>query len=182
MLGRIIVLTCALLFGIPAVALLLAHMGFIALPADAYVSSVSTTTQTWTAGRDPFPVRWSGPSAAAGKAAINAANALLPHYEPDRDRDWDFHETPTRSAHNVAATMTVCADCPTGSQLLFVGAIVDRIRDNIATVTLQWSLHRTERIYNARGEMISPGSVAERGEIVIFLKQAYGRWGVIEPE
>ena len=182
-LARLAVITCALLFGIPAGALLLAHMGFIPLPADAYVSTVDATTTpavTYNTA-EPNPAKLERTArAAAGRAAIVAANRLLPHYQRGVNRPWNFQENSGHGVQDVTATVHVCASCPSGRDILFVSAKVGHMTNDGADVTLRWSLHNGSRTYNRRGELLSPGTIQQTGEITIRLENHDGRWHTIE--
>jgi hypothetical protein len=179
---RLTGIACALLFGIPAVALLLAHMGFIALPADPYVSSVGATSapvMTYnTSERNPLDLARTA-RAAAGRAAIVGANAVLPHYQRGVNRPWSFHE-PGRASQDIFAQVTVCNSCPTGKEILSVVATVDSIYDDRAEVRLKWSLHNERRIRRSNGERTWADPVAQRGEVTVRLQNHDGRWHAVE--
>jgi hypothetical protein len=188
MVFRLTVLTCALLFGLPAAALLLAHMGFIALPADAYLSSVSTTSAPVASSSAQVLTRYeldgTSPRTAPARAAIMAANELLPGHERGLNRYWTFHRNGSRRnvTNDLVASTTVCDGCASGAQILFVSANVDRIHEDIADVVLHWSLHSTQRVYDNRGRLISAGKVEDSGEIMMRLQFGHGRWRAVPIE
>ena len=182
---RLTVLSCALLFGIPAVALLLAHMGFIALPADAYVSSVVTIPEHTEADPEDETAAYEladSPRMAAARAAIVAANALLPNYERGLNRPWKFHRDLPRRGQDAGASMTVCAGCKSGPRVLFVSATVDRVQHDIADVTLQWSIQYTDGVPDRRRDVNTAHVIEQSGEILMHMRYAAGRWSAVSAQ
>ena len=181
MIVRLSAIACALLFGIPAGALLLAHMGFIALPADQFNSVGATSTPGVaynTSERNPHVLARTA-RASAGRAAIVGANRLLPLYQRGVNRPWFFYD-PAGTANDVAAQVPVCKTCPTGEEILSVLASTDHIDDERAEVTLKWSLHNKRRVENRRALRGWEDPAAQRGEITVRLQNHDGRWHAVE--
>lgn len=189
-----------LVFGIPAAALLLAHLGLIGMPQDAYVSSVTEISPA-TSVEYLWPIHPSRdyarvlgppdtldtPRTVIARAAIREAAAHLPGHQEGVDRNWTFYRVSHPGFTYGARTATLRATAPVGCdgcagepEQVWVSARVVWVRSNRAEVAIDWALGPERRpIVRSRAK---PGVDTERGKITITLELAADAWRATQIE
>lgn len=193
---RAIVFALTILFGIPAAALLVARLGFVALPPDTYLRPVTEISPD---SSDVVDARVLEPPDAPdvldvpdvpdaartviARVAVIEAAAHLPGHQQGVDRDWAFHRGSPRGSAPGATTdvrgsaRVRCDGCGAqGEERLWVSARVVGLRADRAEVAVTWTRAPERRRTYRRPDGSSAVVVHDRGRIYVTLELAGGEW------
>jgi hypothetical protein len=187
---RVTIVGLALVFGLPAAALLLAHLGVIRMPRDAYLSPVTdmapATVEDYARVLAPLDEVDTPPMIAA-RAAITEASAHLPGYHDGLDRDWTFHRvsrtllTYRHTSHAHASARVVCDSCGSARESrLLVSAHVVSLQPERAHVDVAWVL-TAERPFGPSAARQTT-FITGRGRLRVTLERAAGEWRAVRLE
>lgn len=184
-----------LLLGLPAAALVVAHLGFIALPVDPLARTEPGTAGTTASGSgvgmralerlDTMPRH----RVLLAQIAIVAAERRLPGHLDGIERRWVFQPASregTRAARgeDLAAMVVVpdCTECVHGRDArLVVRARVENTNGR-ARVTLNWVLSSGSATTYARYEGANAAREERRGRITVELRLEDGVWVAAVPD
>jgi hypothetical protein len=190
---RASVLALTLLFGIPAAALLLAHLGLIALPKDAYLSSVTEISRPKSDDHQAHVIErldtLGAPRAAVARAAIIAAAAHFPGHQEGVDRDWEFYRVsragfPSDWTTDAQANGRARCDGCSGAReaVVMVSARVVSLRADRAEVAVDWKLASNRHRSFARSGTEQAVANHDHGSLRITLELVADQWHALQIE